>query len=98
MLKPTTVRVSDKFLKDLTSFIKEMNLDKSEYLRKILKKGFEEDKMERLLDKYRRRELTMIEVCNKLNLSPWDFHALLKARGIDLNVDIEDWIDSDSLT
>jgi hypothetical protein len=97
VLKPTTVRVSDKFLKDLSSFVKEMDLDKSEYLRQILKKGFEEDKMERLLDKYRKEELTMMQVCNKLDISPWDFHALLRTRGIDLNVDLEDWIDSATL-
>ncbi|MGA1824859.1 MAG: hypothetical protein ACMUIP_09355 [bacterium] len=98
MLKPTTVRVSDKFLKDLSSFIKEMNLDKSEYLRQILQKGFEEDRMERIFDKYRKKELTMIQVCNKLDISPWDFNAHLKIRGIDLNTDLEDWLDSDSLS
>lgn len=74
-----------------------MDLDKSEYLRQILKKGFEEDKMERLLDEYRKGELTMMQVCNKLHLSPWDFHGLLKTRRIELNVDLEDWIDSETL-
>ena len=75
-----------------------MNLDKSEYLRRILKKGFEEDRMERILDKYRKKELTMIQVCNKLDISPWDFNTYLRTRGIDLNTDLEDWLDSDNLS
>ena len=44
----------------LAKFIKDMKLDKSAYLREILKKGFEEDKRERLLSKYQAGELSAI--------------------------------------
>ena len=49
MLRPTTVRVPEKLLKELSRFVKEMHLDKSAYLREIIKKGFTEDRQERLL-------------------------------------------------
>ena len=39
MLKPTTVRVSEEFLEELTRFIKEARLNRSAYLREILEKG-----------------------------------------------------------
>ena len=44
MLKIATVRVPEDFLEDLSNFVKEMKLDKSSYLRDILKKGFDEDR------------------------------------------------------
>ena len=44
MLKPATMKIPEEFLKEITSFVKEMRLDKSAYLREILQKGFEEDR------------------------------------------------------
>ncbi|GBD99723.1 hypothetical protein BMS3Abin07_01764 [bacterium BMS3Abin07] len=58
MLKPTTVGVPDDLLDEVLKFIKDMGLDKSACLREILKKGFEEDKQERLLSKYLTGELS----------------------------------------
>jgi len=97
MLKPTTVRVNDDFLKELSDFIKDMNLDKSSYLREILKKGFEEDKRDRLLVKYQSAELSAAEVCKKIKITPWEFFDLLKEKNISLNVSMEDWLDSEGL-
>ena len=97
MLKPTTVRVNDDFLKELSDFIKDMNLDKSSYLRDILKKGFEEDKRDRFLVKYQNGELSTAEVCQKISITPWEFFDLLKEKNISLNVSMEDWLDSEEL-
>lgn len=94
MLRPTTVRVSDEFLKELSKFIKEMDLDKSTYLREIMKKGFMEDKKERTLQMYQTGKFTLLEVCKKLNITLWDFFDLLKKRGMNLNVSLEDWLNS----
>ncbi len=94
MLRPTTVRVPDKLLKELSRFAKEMDLDKSAYLREIINKGFTEDKQERLLQMYQTGKLTLPEVCKRLNITTWDFLELLKRRGINLNVSLEDWLDS----
>ena len=97
MLRPTTVRVPDDFLKELSKFIKEMNLDKSAYLREIMKRGFVEDKQERVLQMYQSGKLTLLETCQKLNITTWDFFDLLKKRGMNLNVSLEDWLDSAEL-
>ncbi len=94
MLRPTTVRIPDKLLKELSKFVKEMNLDKSAYLREIIKKGFTEDRQERLLKMYQAGSLTLPEICKKLNITTWDFLELLKRKGINLNVSLEDWLDS----
>lgn len=98
MLKPATVRVSEDFLDELTDFIKDMKLDKSAYMREILKKGFEEDKRERLLSRYQAGELSAIEVCRMLVIAPWEFNDLLKKKNITLNVTLEDWLDSAGLS
>jgi predicted DNA-binding protein len=97
MLKPTTVRVPDDFLKELQKFIKDMKLDKSAYLREIMKKGFEDDRRERLLAEYQNGVLSAGEVCKKLGISAWEFFDLLKNKNIPLNVALEDWLDSGSL-
>lgn len=97
MLKPTTVRLSDDFLKELYKFIKDMKLDKSAYLREILRKGFEEDKCERLLSGYQAGELSAAEACKMLGLSPWEFFELLRKENMSLNVSLEDLLDSGKL-
>ena len=97
MLKPTTVRLSDDFLEELYKFIKDMKLDKSAYLREILKKGFEEDKCERLLSRYQTGELSAAEICKMLGVSPWEFFDLLKKKNMSLNVSLEDLLDSGKL-
>ena len=97
MLKPATVRVPEEFLEEIALFVKDMRLDKSAYLREILKKGFEEDRQERLLAKYQAGDLSAEEVCRLLNLNMWDFLILLKMRNISLNVNMEDWLNSATL-
>ena len=97
MLKPTTVRVPDDFLKEINRFVKDRKLDKSTYLREILRKGFDDDRRERLLAEYERGAQSAGEVCQKLGISPWDFFDLLKSRTASLNVSLEDWLDSGGL-
>lgn len=94
MLKPATVRIPEEFLKEITSFVKDMHLDKSAYLREILQKGFEEDRQQRLLAKYQTGDLSVEEACRMLDLSTWDFLLLLKKRNLALNVNMEDWLNS----
>ena len=96
-MRPTTVRVPDKLLKELSKFVKEMDLDKSAYLREIIKKGFTDDRQERLLQMYQAGKLTLPEVCKKLDITAWDFLDLLKTKGMNLNVSLEDWLDSEEI-
>ena len=52
------------------------------------------DKQDRLLEKYHRRELSQMEVCEELGWNPWEFLTQIKAKNFHLNVDLEDWLDA----
>jgi hypothetical protein len=73
-------------------------LDRSAYLREVLRKGFSIDKQDRLLLKYVQKELSQMEVCKELNWDPWEFLTQLKARNLYLNVELEDWLDAAELS
>ena len=98
MAKPTTIRIPEDLLNEINEFVQELNLDRSAYLREVLRKGFSMDKQDRLLLKYVRKELSQMEVCKELNWDPWDFLTQLKARNLYLNVELEDWIDAAELS
>ncbi|HEA69411.1 MAG TPA: ribbon-helix-helix protein, CopG family, partial [Desulfobacterales bacterium] len=40
MTKPTTIRIPEDLLNEIDQFAKELKLDRSVYLREILRKGF----------------------------------------------------------
>jgi predicted DNA-binding protein len=94
MAKPTTIRIPEDLLEEIDRYARELKMDRSVYLREVLQKGFSVDKQDRLLEKYRLRELSQTEVCEKLGWSPWQFLDHLKAKNLHLNVDLEDWMDS----
>ena len=97
MAKPTTIRIPEDLLNEIDQIVQELKLDRSVYLREVLRKGFSIDKQDRLLEKYHRRELSQMEVCEELEWSPWEFLAQLKAKNLHLNVDLEDWLDAAAL-
>ena len=98
MAKPTTIRIPEDLLNEIDEFVQGLNLDRSAYLREVLRKGFSLDKQDRLLLKYVRKELSQMEVCKELNWDPWEFLTQLKARNLYLNVELEDWIDAAELS
>ena len=97
MAKPTTIRIPEDLLNEIDQIVQELKIDRSVYLREVLRKGFSIDKQDRLLEKYHRRELSQMEVCEELEWSPWEFLAQLKAKNLHLNVDLEDWLDAAAL-
>ena len=92
MAKPTTIRIPEDLLNEINEMVQELKLDRSAYLREVLRKGFSLDKQDRLLRKYVRKELSQMEVCKKLNWAPWEFLTQLKSRNLHLNVELEDWL------
>ena len=98
MAKPTTIRISEDLLIEINEMVRELNLDRSAYLREVLRKGFSMDKQDRLLLKYVRKELSQMEVCKELNWTPWEFLTQLKSRNLHLNVELEDWLDAAELS
>jgi len=97
MAKPTTIRIPEDLLNEINELVQELNLDRSAYLREVLRKGFSTDKQDRLLLKYVRKELSQMEVCKELNWTPWEFLDQLKSRNLHLNVELEDWLDATDL-
>lgn len=97
MARPTTIRIPDDLLNDIDQFVRETDLDRSAYLREIIRKGFALDKQERLLRKYGSGELSLMEVCKALNFDPWQFLPLLKAKNLYLNVEMENFLNSSEL-
>ena len=63
MARPTTIRISEDLLTEIDEVVQELKLDRSVYLREVLRKGFLLDKQDRLLRKYDRKELSQMEVC-----------------------------------
>ncbi len=97
MTKPTTIRISEDLLNEINEMVQELKLDRSAYLREVLRKGFSLDKQDRLLLKYVRKELSQMQVCKELNWAPWEFLTQLKSRNLHLNVELEDWLDAAEL-
>ena len=98
MAKPTTIRIPEDLLNEINELVQELNLDRSAYLREVLRKGFSADKQDRTLLKYIRKELSQMDVCEELNWTPWEFLEQLKSRNLHLNVELEDWLDAADLS
>jgi Arc/MetJ-type ribon-helix-helix transcriptional regulator len=98
MAKPTTIRIPEDLLNEINELVQELNLDRSAYLREVLRKGFSADKQDRTLLKYIRKELSQMDVCEELNWTPWEFLEQLKSRNLHLNVELEDWLDATDLS
>ena len=96
MAKPTTIRIPEDLLNEIDQFVQELKLDRSAYLREVLRKGFSMDKQDRLLLKYAGK-LSQMEVCKELKWNPWEFLTQLKAKNLHLNVELEDWLDAAEL-
>ncbi len=97
MTKPTTIRLPEDLLSEIDQYVQEAQLDRSVYLREILKKGFSLDKQERVLQKYAAGELSQMEVCRALKWNPWQFLEELRVRNLHLNVSLEDFLHSPGL-
>jgi len=97
MAKPTTIRIPEDLINEIDQFVQELKLDRSAYLREVLRKGFSLDKEDRLLQKYVRKELSQMEVCKALKWDPWKFLKQLETRNLHLNVELEDWLDASEL-
>jgi hypothetical protein len=97
MAKPATIKIAEDLLKKIDKLVQELQLDCSPYLREVLMKGFSLDKQDWLFKGYAAGELSMLEVCQELSWSPWEFLSELKARNLHLNVELEDWLDAADL-
>jgi metal-responsive CopG/Arc/MetJ family transcriptional regulator len=98
MAKPTTIRIPEDLLEEIEQMVKKKQLDRSAYLREILRKGFSLDRQERLFRDYAQGELSLMEVCKELKCNPWELLSMMQANNLHLNVGLEDWLDTADLT
>lgn len=94
MKRPTTIRIDDALLKEISRFAKKMRQDKAQYIRFLLVKGFKEDKKDRILALYSDGKISMEEAGKELGLNPWEFLSFLEEKNRRLNVSMEDWLDA----
>jgi len=97
MKRPTTIRIDDALLKEISRLAKKTRQDKTQYIRYLLLKGFKEDKKERVIKLYSEGMMSMEEARKELELDAWDFLSLLEARNKRLNVTMEGWLDSEKV-
>lgn len=97
MKRPTTIRIDDALLKEISKFAKKMKQDKAQYIRFLLLKGFREDRKDRVLELYESGKLSMEEARKELELDTWEFLSLLETSNRSLNVSMEDWLDAKKL-
>ena len=95
MAKPTTFRIPEDLLTEIEKNIRDSRMERSVYLREVIRKGVQADKEERWLKKYSTGEAGMMDVCREMDWAPWEFLDQLKTRNMHLNVSLEDWLCSE---
>jgi predicted HTH domain antitoxin len=98
MSRPTTIRVPEELLNEVDEQARRTGCGRAATLRHLLQRGLREEKTAAALMDYEAGRLSAGQVCRLLDLSPWEFPDLLKARGMRRNVTLEDWLDSDTLS
>ncbi len=97
MTKLTTIRLPEDLAEEINEVVRNSNLERSSYLREILKKGFLLDKQERLFQKYAAGEYSLLEL-SALKMDPWTLLDELRSKHLHLNVRLEDFLDSSALS
>ena len=98
MTKLTTIRLPEDLVEEIDEVVRNGNLERSSYLREILKKGFMLDKQERLFQKYAAGEYSLSELSRELKMDPWTLLDGLRSKHLHLNVHLEDFLDSSGLS
>ncbi len=89
-----TVTLSTRFdeneAKIIDQLAKEDGLDRSTFLKQLLRKGLEEYKLTKALDEYRRRRISLSRAAEIADLTIRDFISRVPEIGIELNYSIND--------
>lgn len=70
---------------------KNFHIDKSTALRKLLQKGIKEDRKESAVELYHRGEISLEGAAKFADMYIGEFLELLRKRGIELNVTLDDY-------
>jgi predicted DNA-binding protein len=94
MSRPTTIRVPEELLREISDRAKRRGTDRASYLRELLRKGLAADVEQEVEDLYTKGGLSFSEAGRRLGLDPYELLDWLRRRNLSLNVSLEDWIDS----
>ena len=89
-----TTRLGMDNLDYIKKISKMFNLDRSTAFRNVLQKGIEEDKKEKALDLYIKGKFSIEQAAKFADIYIGEFFELMKAKGIESNLTIEDFEES----
>ncbi len=93
-LVSVTARLGSESLEYIKKVSKMFNLDKSTAFRTILQKGIQEDKKEKALELYIKGKFSIGQAAKFADMYIGDFYDLMKQRGIESNLTLEDFNES----
>ena len=93
-LVSVTTRLGIESLEYIKKISKMFNLDRSTAFRNVLQKGIEDDKKEKALDLYIKGKFSIEQAAKFANIYIGEFFELMKAKGIESNLTIEDFNES----
>ena len=96
MARPTTIRLPDDLLDQLDARARAHGKDRATFLRDILRDALARDVEDDIITRYAAGELSLTDAAERLKTDPWQLLEVLRARGLDLSVTLEDWMDSRS--
>lgn len=94
MTTATTIRLPEQLLVALDERARSHGKDRASVIRELLAAGVARDLEEEVVLAYREGRLSLSEAGQRLGLDPWAWFDLLRRRNETLNVELEDWIDS----
>ena len=77
-----TTRVDKDVLKEVDKLAKDKHMDRSTFLRNLLRIGLNEEKKESTLARYKQGRISMGKAKEELGLDTIDFIELMKSEGI----------------
>ena len=94
MTRPMTIRLPEELLEELDRRARARKRDRASLIRELLREGLVRDLEREVLEGYREGRLSLSQAARRLDLDPWEWFDLLRRHNETLNVELEDWIDS----
>lgn len=94
MTRPTTIRLPDALLRELDQRARARKQDRASLIRELLRQALTRDLEDEVVAAYREGRLSLSQAARRLDLDPWAWFDLLRRRNETVNVELEDWIDS----
>lgn len=85
------IRLPESFLSKISELSKEELVDRSTFMRKLIKKGYENYLKEKSLEKYKKGQITLSKAAEIANLTLFDMERYLIENGVKSDYDLDDF-------